>query len=199
MTAKMEYMKYKYTDQVLNVALLELANDHELYPEVSFRDKLRWYCEDYFNATEEELVATRADVGWEEDPNGYLLWGEDSNGYFLSDKNLILAKKLRIDGCTDEDFNITDKGKQYIDDNCDYVAGHIRVWYEKDTAEVHESKVEDVESQEFTNQFELIKLYIKLGILRLEDSEQLLIRAMSNKITNEEREFLRKIYVGEIQ
>ena len=185
MTANMEYMKDKYTDQVLNVALLELANDTELYPEVPFKEKLRWYCEDYFNATEEELFASRGDVGWT----------TDYSGYFLSAKNVQLANKLRANGCLEEDFSITDKGKQYIEDNCDEVAIHLHSWYEKETAEVHEVKVEEVADN---NPFELIKIYIKCGILRFEDSEQLLMRAMSNKITNEEREFLRKIYVGEI-
>ena len=75
------------------------------------------------------------------------------------------------------------------------VSGH-RSANEVETVEEVEMQSE---SQDVTNEFDLIKLYVKLGIFRLEDTDALLVRAMSNDITNEERDFLRKIYVGEIQ
>lgn len=70
---------------------------------------------------------------------------------------------------------------------------------EKEVMENNDEVIEepkDMPQYFYESCFKLLKLYLKLGIVRCEDSEALLHRALSNEITNEERKFLRGIYFG---
>ena len=194
MTVNLEYMKEKYNDDLLKASILELASDPNLYKDKLHADRLRFYIEDQFDASLEELLATVGDVC----PNNK----SHASTSFFTFRNATLSKQLRDQGYLTSGYNITEDGKYYLEglrhlvdefcvDNSEVeVTPEPKVMTEVEVTVTEESQVDD--------QFDFIKLYIKLGILRLEDTDALLVRAMSNDITNEERDVLRKIYVGEI-
>ena len=197
MAVNLEYMRDKYPSSLLQICVLDLVNSAELYAdEENMSARLKRYVEDFLGATHIEVEAS-VEASMPSCPSHH------HNNTFFTLQCQHAKSWLRRKGYICSENCITEKGKFYLEDKrhiVDNIVDNI-VENEVVTKVESEPKVEVTAevTAEVTDQFELIKRYVKLGILRLEDTDALLVRAMSNDITNEERDFLRKVYVDEIQ
>ena len=192
-------MNYKFDEIVINdvpiktaISCEDVDNVTELYSVKSLFVSMG-YCEGYYGGAVHH--GHSHGYVWEPGQHGeneVYIEGQN-NGYFLDS----IGVKNLMEYIINTDRKLKEKSRNSAAD----LLRKFEVIVNQKPSHVNPVQtVKSVDSHDdVTGQFDLIKLYVKLGILRLEDTDALLVRAMSNVITNEERDVLRQIYVGEIQ
>ena len=178
---KFAYLRNVCTDDVIDEAILNLVKHPSLYEGQSDAQRLRSYIQENYALSEEELSATVADVDSEDHSH--------SKTNFFTLKNAHRSDRLRDHGCIDKQNQITEHG-----------LWKLSILQERPStnSKLSNSKPDLLGKEYFAirKNIEFLQTYLHLGIVRLEDSDALLKRAMSNNICDEERSFLNNLYFG---